>query len=63
MTRSMRRLRDLGLSEAMLGADADNPSGAVRLYESLGFRRTRTAANYLKTIELPAGVTGQVARG
>ena len=63
MARSMRRLRDLGLSEAMLGADAENPSGAVRIYESLGFRRTRTAASYLKAIELPTGVTRQVAMG
>jgi ribosomal protein S18 acetylase RimI-like enzyme len=55
MARSMRRLRDLGLSEAMLGADAENLSGAVRVYESLGFRRTRTAATVRKALELPAG--------
>jgi mycothiol synthase len=55
MTRSMRRFRDLGLAEAALGADAENLSGAVRLYESLGFRRIRTAANYRKAIELPPG--------
>lgn len=54
MVRSMQRLRDLGLAEAALGADAENLSGAVRLYEALGFRRIRTAANYQKAIELPA---------
>jgi ribosomal protein S18 acetylase RimI-like enzyme len=39
----------------MLGADAENLSGAVRVYESLGFRRTRTAATVRKALELPAG--------
>ena len=53
MTRSMQRLRDIGLTEAALGADAENLSGAVRLYESLGFRRARTAANYRKA--MPVG--------
>ena len=50
MTRSMRILRDAGMAEAALGADAENLSGAVRLYESLGFRRIRTAAAYRKSI-------------
>ena len=53
MTRSMRRLRDLGLTEAALGADAENLSGAIRLYESLGFRRVRTAAGYRKAVPMP----------
>ena len=47
----MRRLRDAGLTEAALGADAENISGAVRVYEALGFRRVRTAAGYRKAIE------------
>jgi mycothiol synthase len=55
MARSMHRLRDLGFAEAALGADAENLSGAIRLYEALGFRRLRTAASYLKAVALPAG--------
>ncbi|HET9435740.1 MAG TPA: GNAT family N-acetyltransferase [Candidatus Limnocylindrales bacterium] len=55
MTRSMQRLRDLGLAEAALGADAENLSGAVRLYESLGFRRVRTAASYRKELSIGGG--------
>ncbi len=51
IARSMRRLRDAGLTEAALGADAENISGAVRVYEALGFRRVRTAAGYRKAIE------------
>ena len=33
-------LRDHGCAEAVLGVDADNASGALALYESLGMRRT-----------------------
>ena len=33
-------LRDHGCAEAVLGVDADNASGALTLYESLGMRRT-----------------------
>ncbi len=47
---SLRVLKDLGLAEAALGADAENLTGAVHLYESLGFRRVRTAASYRKPI-------------
>jgi ribosomal protein S18 acetylase RimI-like enzyme len=34
---ALRRLRDAGLRDAMLGVDADNPNGALELYEGLGF--------------------------
>lgn len=34
---SFRRLRDRGMTSAALGVDADNPSGALGLYEGLGF--------------------------
>ena len=34
---ALRRLKAAGLDEAMLGVDAENPSGALKLYESLGF--------------------------
>jgi GNAT superfamily N-acetyltransferase len=50
--RSLAMLRDLGLEEAALGADAKNLTGAVRLYEELGFRRVRTSAGYRKPIEV-----------
>jgi mycothiol synthase len=36
---SCHRFRDAGFSHAMLGVDSDNPSGAYRLYERVGFRR------------------------
>ena len=36
-TEAMRRLRAAGMTEAMLGVDAENPTGALGLYESMGF--------------------------
>jgi mycothiol synthase len=42
----LRRLRDAGMTDAMLGVDADNPTGALGLYESLGFVRTHHTAVY-----------------
>ena len=33
----LRRLRAAGMTDAMLGVDADNPTGALGLYEVLGF--------------------------
>ena len=52
---SLRLLKDLDLREAALGADAENLTGAVHLYEALGFRRVRTAASYRKPIDVSAG--------
>ena len=35
---SLRRLRSAGMTDAMLGVDTENPTGALGLYEGLGFR-------------------------
>ncbi len=53
IVRSLETLRDMGFEEAALGADTENLSGAVRLYESLGFRQHRVHANFVKPIEVP----------
>ena len=37
IVRSMERLRERGMTVATLGVDADNPSGALGLYERVGF--------------------------
>lgn len=50
---SLRLLQARGIGEAALGVDAENPSGAVRLYERMGFRRHRTGISYRK--DLPVG--------
>jgi mycothiol synthase len=48
IARSLRVLRDRGLDEAALGVDAENISGALHVYESIGFRRSRTGISYRK---------------
>lgn len=35
---ALRALRDRGMTEAALGVDAQNETGALRLYEAMGFR-------------------------
>lgn len=47
---AMRGLRDMGIDEAILGVDAENPTGALQLYESLGFRRHRTGLTYRRAL-------------
>jgi len=42
IARSLAVLRDRGMDEAVLGVDTENPSGALGLYESFGFRQKRT---------------------
>jgi ribosomal protein S18 acetylase RimI-like enzyme len=51
IVRSMAALRDRGMTEAGLGVDAENPSGALRLYERFGFRRIRTWTFYQRPLD------------
>jgi mycothiol synthase len=51
VARSLLRLREAGMSEAMLGVDSDNPSGALALYERAGFEVHRRSAAYRKPME------------
>ncbi|WP_029215265.1 GNAT family N-acetyltransferase [Kallotenue papyrolyticum] len=44
----LHTLRDAGATTALLGVDAENPSGAVGLYESVGFQVVQRTINYLK---------------
>jgi mycothiol synthase len=48
---SLRRLRAAGMTEAMLGVDAENPTGALGLYERLGFEVAQRSTAYLRTLE------------
>lgn len=51
---ALRRLREAGIDEAMLGVDAENPLGAMGLYESVGFEVRNRGATYRKPWE-PGG--------
>jgi mycothiol synthase len=48
---SLRRLRQRGLTSAGLGVDADNPTGALQLYERLGFEVTYRSTAWRKHLE------------
>jgi mycothiol synthase len=45
---SLVALRQAGMTEAALGVDAENISGALRVYEGMGFRRSRTGVSLRK---------------
>ena len=48
---TLRILRDRGIEVAALGVDAENPTGALALYEGLGFRRHKTGIAYRKDLD------------
>ncbi len=50
VARALIRLRDAGLSEAMLGVDSDNPTGALGLYERAGFEIDTRSRAYRKPL-------------
>jgi len=51
ITRSMKMFKEMGMTEAALGVDTQNLSGALRLYESLGFRQIKRHSTYRKSME------------
>jgi mycothiol synthase len=52
--RSLQLLRERGMTSAWLGVDAENPNGALRLYEKAGFAVDTRAAAYRKPMEMDA---------
>jgi mycothiol synthase len=42
----LHRLKEDGMTHAKLGVDADNPTGALQLYESTGFTKLHTYVSY-----------------
>jgi ribosomal protein S18 acetylase RimI-like enzyme len=51
LARSLTLLRERGMTEAALGVDTENPSGALQLYESLGYRPVQSWTLYRKPVE------------
>ena len=47
---SMRAFKRAGLDFATLGVDTENPTGALRLYESVGFRPVRRFIVFSKPV-------------
>lgn len=52
---SMRVLRERGMTVAALGVDAENPTGALGLYERLGFSPHETWITFRKPLARPGG--------
>lgn len=50
MASTIDALRERGMTEGALGVDAENPSGALRLYERVGFRPESHSITYRKAI-------------
>ncbi len=51
---SFRALRERGIAEAWLGVDASNPTGALQLYEGLGFEVVQRWFAYARPLDGPA---------
>jgi mycothiol synthase len=52
MAQSMRLQKELGMAETALSVDAFNPSGALQLYQSMGFQVVRKELVYRKPLIL-----------
>lgn len=50
LMRSLQMFKEMGMTEAMLGVDTQNPSGAFTLYESCGFKSTLRSVIFEKNI-------------
>jgi mycothiol synthase len=50
--RSLELLREQGMTSAWLGVDAENPTGALRLYEKAGFAVDSRASAFRKPMEI-----------
>jgi mycothiol synthase len=48
---ALRRLRGAGMTEAMLGVDSENPTGALGLYEGLGFEVAQRFSAYMRSVD------------
>jgi mycothiol synthase len=51
LARSLELLKELGMLQAGLGVDTENPSGALQLYERLGFKSIRTMTQFRKRLK------------
>ncbi len=51
IARSLHLLKAQGMTEAALGVDTENLSGALRLYEGMGFRPVKRTGAYRKPLE------------
>ncbi len=48
LVKSMKMFRDMGFDHTALGVDTANQTGALQLYESVGYKTVRTETFYRK---------------
>jgi mycothiol synthase len=53
IARSFKVLKEQGMTEAALAVDAENISGALKLYEDMGFRTVKRHTTYRKPLNRP----------
>ena len=58
ITRALSALRDRGMNEAALGVDSQNETGALRLYERMGFREVTRETQWRRPFTPPADERG-----
>lgn len=51
IVQSIRMFKEMGMTETCLGVDSQNLSGALRLYESVGYRQFRQLIIYRKALD------------
>lgn len=51
LVQSVEMFREMGMEETALGVDTQNPSGALRLYESVGYRAVKRTSFFNKEME------------
>ncbi|HKP52561.1 MAG TPA: GNAT family N-acetyltransferase [Chloroflexia bacterium] len=51
IARSFKMHKELGMEQAALGVDTENPNGALQLYESMGFKMVKHSATYRKPVD------------
>ncbi len=50
LAKSMRMFRDMGMTQTALGVDTENPSGALRIYERMGYKAVSQEITYRKPL-------------
>ncbi len=61
LVRSMEAFRAAGLEAATLGVDTENPTGALGIYERVGFRPIRRFVRLRRPLGPPAAAQGAAA--
>jgi ribosomal protein S18 acetylase RimI-like enzyme len=50
IAKSMRMFKEMGMTQTALGVDTENPTGALRVYESMGYKVVSQSTTYRKSL-------------